>query len=69
MPILYPVFCIGYLCDFLKLTSDQTALIALRCLGLLFIGTKTKRADGDIPFLMNFVPVGNIYYAYYLKFH
>ena len=46
------------LCDCSLIKLDQTALIALRCLGLLFIGTKTKKADGDIPFLMNFAPVG-----------
>ena len=45
-------------CILFFLFLDQTALIALRCLGLLFIATKTKRADGDIPFVMNFVPVG-----------
>ena len=43
------------LCD---CSLDQTALIALRCLGLLFIETKTMKADEDNPFLMNFALVG-----------
>ena len=36
---------------------DDTALMALRCLALLFVQTKVKRADDDIPYVMRFVPV------------
>lgn len=32
-------------------------MIAMRCLGLLLIPTKTKESTGDIPFFMRFVPV------------
>ncbi len=31
-------------------------MIALRCMGVLLVPTRTKRADGDIPFI-KFVPV------------
>ena len=41
----------------MKLTVDVIALIALRCLGLLFIQIKTKKAEGDIPFLLVIRPV------------
>lgn len=37
--------------------DDQLLIVAVRCLGLLLISTKTKDHDGDIPFLMRFVPV------------
>ena len=39
---------------------DDTAVIALRCLALLFVQTKVKRADDDISFIMRFVPVSII---------
>ena len=33
------------------------AMLAVRCLGLLLIPTKVKRAEGDIPYLVKFVQV------------
>ena len=39
------------------LSIDESTLISLRCLGLLLIGTKAKKCDGDIPFLVKFVQV------------
>ena len=37
--------------------AEMSVMFALRCLGILLIPTKTKRADGDIPFILKFVPV------------
>ena len=40
------------------LTGDDVLVMkAIRCLGLLLIPMKTKHAEGDIPFVMRFVPV------------
>ena len=36
---------------------DESALVSLRCLGLLLIGIKAEKCDGDIPFLVKFVQV------------
>ena len=42
----------------LFLIGDDNFLInALRCLGVLLTTRKSKKADGDIPFLVRFVPV------------
>ena len=41
----------------LRISIDESALVSLRCLGLLLIGTKAKKCDGDIPFLVKFVQV------------
>ena len=40
-----------------SLLAEMSAMFALRCLGILLLPTKTKRADGDIPFILKFVPV------------
>ena len=40
-----------------SLLAEMSVMFALRCLGILLIPTKTKRADGDIPFILRFVPV------------
>ena len=37
--------------------AELCAMLALRCLGILLVPTKTKRADGDIPYILRFVPV------------
>lgn len=52
---LATVICIG---------DEQLLTKAIRCLGLLLIYTKVKKTDGDIPFLMTFVPVSNFNYHF-----
>lgn len=47
------------------LGDDQLLMVALRCLGLLLIPTKTKGATEDIPFLLRIVPV-SILIIYYV---
>ena len=61
MHTLYPL---GSQCDLI--------VGAIRCLSLLFIPTKTKSAEGDIPYMMRYVPVSVpvfigiiIYYSVY----
>ena len=42
-------------CDFI---GDELLLLkCIRCLSLLLTYSKVKKSDGDIPFLMTFVPV------------
>lgn len=38
-------------------STGTCAMLALRCLGILFLPTRTKKADEDIPFIIKFVPV------------
>ena len=40
--------------------DDMLIMSSMRCLGLLLIPIKMKQSDGDIPFLMTFVPVSHI---------
>ena len=37
--------------------DESLTLRAVRCLSLLLIPTKTKSSDGDIPYVIRFVPV------------
>jgi len=50
----------------LYLIGDELLIAATRCLGLLFIPTKTKEESGDIPFFMRFVPVSVYHHQRYL---
>lgn len=40
--------------------TESVALVALRCLALLFIPTKTKKIGENIPFILQVVPVSVI---------
>ena len=37
--------------------KDVCALAALRCMSVLLMPMKTKKAEGDVPFVLKFVPV------------
>ena len=41
-------------------STDTCAMLALRCLGILLLPSRTKKADGDIPFIIKFVPVSEL---------
>ena len=45
----HSLYTLGSQCDLI--------VRAIRCLSLLLIPTKTKSAEGDIPYMMRFVPV------------
>ena len=48
------LYCLT-ICDFIG--DEQLLLKSLRCLALLLTYSKSKKAVGDIPYLMTFVPV------------
>ena len=53
MMVCTSLFCKNYL--FIKI--EHCGLMAIRCLCLLFVSTKTKKMGNDIPFIMKVVPV------------
>ena len=65
-PLLFIMVC-SYLCSssdhvlvsFLPLTAEQSGMMAMRCLALLFSPLKTKKLGENIPFIMKVVTVSN----------
>ena len=55
MMVCASLFCNNYL--FIKI--EHCGLMAIRCLCLLFVSTKTKKMGNDIPFIMKVVPVSS----------
>ena len=52
-------------CYFLNIGDEHILMKAIRCLSLLLIPSKAKSSEGDIPFLMKFVPVSNNMYDHH----